>query len=158
MMIYKNIIIKLVCLTKCPKKKEVKNMEVILELSDHNKKEIEQIDACKKELIDLCIKQHELYKNFNKVFEKIKAINFSKRVQDPCKKCIVRPMCTENCIFKEKQISISIIKQEIKKDFFVSDNAMQISRPGLPMSLQNPSQVTRKLWKHFLYPGGWELE
>ncbi len=135
-------------------------MEVILDLSDFNKKEIDQIDACKKELIDLCIKQQELYNNILKLFEKIKTINFSKRVINPCKKCIVLPACTEESIYKKKQILISTIKQDIKSPSFVSENTNQIFGRVLPVHGQNPSQLSNQygFWKDIIFPEGWELE
>ena len=143
------------CLTKC---------SVIyggnLDLSDFNKKEIQQIDAYKRELIDLCIQQQELYNNISKVFEQIKGMNFSEKIQDPCKKCLVQPACTEECIYKQKQIAISEIKEKIKEPTFVKESTAQLFGRVLPIHEKNPSKIPYKhsFWKSCIFPQEWELE
>jgi len=122
-----------------------------LSLEEYNKKEIDQIDECKRELIDLCKQQQQLYKDISWVFEKIKAIGFSKRVQNPCTYCLVSAACSEECIHKKKQVLISQIKQERKSPSFVSKNTDRIF---------GANNLTRNnLWiKKAIYPSGWELE
>jgi hypothetical protein len=141
------------------------------DLGDYNKDEINQIDECKKELLDISEEYIKLINKVSAIFRKIENIEFSKRVQNPCTNCIVKPACQFRqevkrdgiptmsmnmnmgsfCQPKIKSLIISKIKQEKANTYFVNNQTRNFHGDMIRAFLTSNQE-------EYIYPEWWTIE
>jgi hypothetical protein len=131
---------------------------------DYNRELIEKIDEIKEELIENCYEYFKLKERHIELLERIQNLDYSKRLENPCTKCFVRPSCDikqykeasfavrnslSRCKPKLKYLLLKGIKKDVKLKSFVYKNLHIFDRVLSP---------NYKLYTTiFIYPKYWEV-
>jgi len=131
---------------------------------DYNREIIERIDEIKQELIKNCDEYFKLKERQIELLERFQNLDYSKRLKNPCPKCLVRPSCDikqyeevhlnnydilSRCKPRLKYLLLKGIKKDVKLKSFVDNNLRVFNHVRFP----NNTYYTTIC----IYPEYWEV-